>query len=83
MWELFNNAQLWSQRPSVLVNVVDPYMSYCLDEAVAYFGNRVTDEVEKVKDKNSKSQERKRRAKLLQLLGAPDKQRFRQVGRPK
>lgn len=83
MWGLYNNAQLWNQRPSTLVNVTDPYEAYCLDEAVAYFGNRVTDEVGKIKDKNDKTQERKRRNKLLQLLGVPAEQRFRQIARPR
>lgn len=83
MWELYNNSQLWHHRPSQLVDVQDAYTAYCLDEAVAYFGNRVTEEVEKIHDKNTKTQERKRKNKLLQLLGVPAEQRFRQIARPK
>jgi len=81
MWGLFNNAQLWHQRPSQLVDITDGYEAYCFDEAVAYFGHRIQEEVEKITDKNTKTQERKRKNKLLQLLGVPAEQRFRQITR--
>lgn len=42
---MYNNAKTWSTRPSVLLDVSDPYVAYCLDEAVSYFGGTVEGEL--------------------------------------
>lgn len=68
---------MWSVRPSALVDIEDPYSAFCFDEAVASFGNHVTAELEKVKGKNDRDVERKRKNKFLKLMGAPDEMRFR------
>lgn len=48
-------------------------MAYCLNEAVAYFGNFVKAELEAVEGKNRKSIEGKQEALLRRLLAEPDK----------
>lgn len=80
MWGLFNNALQFNTLPAILVDVTDPYLAYCLNEAVITFGNTIQHELDKITDKNPKTQERKRRNKLLQLLGVPAEQRFRRIG---
>lgn len=77
MWSLFQNSQLWSTRPSDLVDIQDAYVAFCFDEVVASWGNYITRELEKVKGKNEKDIERKRQNRFLQLLDAPDAVRFR------
>lgn len=42
---MYNNAKTWSSRPSDLLALSDPYVRYCLDEAVSYFGNMVESEL--------------------------------------
>lgn len=79
MWGLYQNSKLWSQRPSAMVDITDPYTAYCFDEAVATWGTYVSNELERVEGKNAKDTERKRHNKLLQLLDAPASQRFRSL----
>ena len=45
MWILYNNAKTWSTRPSDLLALSDPYLRYCLDEAVSYLGGMVENEL--------------------------------------
>jgi hypothetical protein len=76
---MFQQAKGWNCRPSQLADISDPYRAFCFDEAVSTWGNHVTNELEKIEGKNSKEVEKKRRNKLLQLLDAPAKQRFRSM----
>lgn len=82
MWSLYQNAKLWSTRPSVMCEIEGSYYSYCFDEAVAAWGNYVVSELEQVTGKTDTEVTRKRRNKLLQLLDAPAAQRFRAPRRP-
>lgn len=83
MWGLYQSAKLWNTRPSQLVDIEEPYEAYCFDEAVATWGTYVSNELEKIEGKDQKAVERKRNAKLNQLLDIPVEKRFRQVGRKK
>lgn len=83
MWSLFQNAQLWSCRPSNLAGVDDPYLAFCFDDAIAAWGNYVTKELEKIKGKKEKDVERKRHNRFLQLIEAPDEVRFRSMRKSK
>lgn len=80
MWGLYNQAKLWNTTPSHLLFVKDEYDAWCLNEATAFLGATVTNELDKIKGKDSASIERKRNNKLNQLLGVSDNKRFRQVG---
>lgn len=75
-WSLYNQAKLWNTRPSQLVGVTQEYQAYCFDEAVGSWGTYVTNELEKLEGKNEKEVSRKRHNRLLQLIEAPDSQRF-------
>ena len=49
-------AKLYYTRPSMIIGLVDPYTSYCFDEACAYIMSRIKDGEEpdfSVKDKGS------------------------------
>lgn len=81
MWALYRLAKTLRTRPSELVGLEDPYVAYCLDEAVMVFGDHVTTELEKVEGKK-KERERKQRQKLGELLQLPDEQRFKPFRRP-
>jgi len=52
-----------------LCGVEDSYDAYCLDEAIAYFGNEVTSRLERVDGKDSAQIERKQQRILTRLLG--------------
>lgn len=80
---MFQNAQLWSTRPSDLAGIDDPYLAFCFDDAVATWGNYVTQELEKIKGKKEKDVERKRHNRFLQLMDAPDSVRFRSMRKTK
>jgi hypothetical protein len=80
MWELYNHSKLWGSTPAQLLSIRDEYDAWCLNEATAYLGATITNELEKIEGKDSKSIERKRNNKLNQLLGVSDEKRFRQVG---
>ena len=73
---MFNQAKTWSTRPSVLSGITQDYRAYCFDEAVASWGNVVTNELEKIEGKTDKEVNRKRHARLMKLMDAPDSQRF-------
>ena len=36
-------AKLYYTRPSMIIGLVDPYTSYCFDEACAYITSRIKD----------------------------------------
>jgi hypothetical protein len=79
MWGLYQKSKLWSTRPCALLGIDDPYVSYCVDEAVGSWGMYVENELDKIEGKNGKDTARKQHNKLLQLLDAPSDQRFRSL----
>lgn len=34
-------SEIYSQRPSTLLDIEDPYTSYCFDEACAFISNKI------------------------------------------
>lgn len=82
LWQLFNLAKTWNCRPSQLINVQSDWQAFCLDRAVATFGNALKAELESVEGKNAKAVERKR----SQILGrwipeAREQRKFADPGR--
>lgn len=73
MWHLYHLAKTWKSQPSQLLDVVDPFAAYCLDEAVAVFGNTVLNEMSEITHKKPKRQEELRQAHLNRRLGIPRK----------
>jgi hypothetical protein len=55
-----------------LVNITDSYAAYCLDEAVAVFGNTLSAELDSVEGKNASEMELKRKRILEDALRDPD-----------
>ena len=76
-WALYNHAKTWGVRPSELLDIDNPYIAYCLDEAVATFGNGVSNELESVEGKSKSQVNQRRRAVLGKLLKLPDEVRFK------
>ena len=74
---MYNQAKAWNTRPSQLAGIEQEYYAYCFDEAIGAWGTYVTNELEKIEGKNDKEVSRKRHNRLLQLLEAPDRVRFR------
>lgn len=80
MWALYNQATLYHKTPAELLFIKDEYEAFCFNEAVTWFGNFITNELDRIEGKDAKQIQRKRQNKLNQLLGVPDEKRFRQVG---
>lgn len=77
MWQLWGMAKTTRSRPSELMGIEDdPYLAYCLDQAVAHVGQTLEADIETVTHKNPKIQARRREARLIHLLG------LRQVDMP-
>lgn len=66
-------------RPSEILRIEEWYPAYCFDEAVWSFGAGVEADIESITNKNPKTQETKRRQRLLFLLDAPVEERFRKM----
>lgn len=83
MWTLYRQATTWRTRPSDLLAIEDRYVAYCLDEAVAMFGNALTGELESVHEKTAKKSEQKRQRILDKWLGTESNagQRFKDPAR--
>ena len=77
MWSMYQNAQLWSCRPSNLAGIDDPYLAFCFDEAVATWGGYIKSELEKIEGKKEKDVQKRRHRRFLQLIEAPDAMRFK------
>lgn len=75
MWELYQVSKAYSVRPSTHLGVEDPWLAYCLNQAVFYFGRSLENELEKQDGKTAKEIERKRERVLAKWLDKP--QRFR------
>lgn len=79
LWQTFQAAKRWGARPSELLDLGDdPYVAYCVDEAVGYFGTYVEDKIRNVKGKNDKVKAAKADNLLRKYLGM--KQQFRDIG---
>lgn len=85
MWGLWNKSLKWSTRPSELLGLDDPYVGWCIDEAVYSWGNFVESQMDEAvasaqrgKGKRKKIDENKiRQQKLAQLLDLPMEVRYR------
>ena len=58
----------WNCRPSSLLALEDEYAAYCLDEGVAYFGNQIEGELNKVEGKTVAETVAMRERLLIKLL---------------
>lgn len=84
MWALWNKSLKWHSRPSELIGLDDPYVSWCFDEVVYSWGNFVTNELDKASAENREKKRRRqknddqiRQQKLAQLLDLPMEVRYR------
>jgi hypothetical protein len=76
VWSVFLEAKTWRRTPSELFSIDDPYVAYCLDEAVAMIGGWITGELEKVEGKTQKAVEVRREFVLKRLLTKGSGARF-------
>lgn len=60
MWQIYNLAKTWNCRPSELLGIESDWTAFCLDRAIATFGNALKGELEAVEGKNSKTIQAKR-----------------------
>lgn len=72
VWRLAKLATRTNSRPSELLDVTDPYMAFCVDEAVMVGAQLIEDELEKITHKKPKVQAQRRQTKLAQLLGTAE-----------
>lgn len=75
---MYVQAKTWKTRPSELLGIDDPYLAYCVDEAISDFGNYVSEELNKVKGKDEKAIAGKQELVLKGLLGDDPKARYAQ-----
>lgn len=75
MWQIYNLAKTWNCRPSELLGLTSDWDAYCLDNAVAAFGNHLTAELDGVEGKNKQEIERKRETILRRYLPEATKAR--------
>ncbi len=73
LWLTYLEAKTWNNRPSSLIAIEDEYTAYCFDQAVAVFGNVVSNELESVEGKTKKSVTQKRNRILDKYLGIKPK----------
>lgn len=73
-------ARKWEVRPSNLLGIQDPYVAFCLDEAVYELASWIEDELEKVEDRGKKRDPKKtaakKRARLEFLLTGKIEKQF-------
>lgn len=70
---MFWLARTWRTRPSVLLDVRDPYVALQLDSAIATFGNALMYELDRVEGKDAKQIEAAQERIVNQWLGRPQK----------
>jgi hypothetical protein len=75
LWQTFQAAKRWGTTPSALLHINDPYLAYCVDEAVGYFGSHIEQALDEVKGKNDKIKNSKRENLLRKYLGLKAKHR--------
>jgi hypothetical protein len=64
VWNLYQLAKTWDQRPSVMLDIDDPLDAYRLDEVVAYVGNRIHGELDAVEGKTEGEMNTRRQSVL-------------------
>jgi len=63
MWLLWQDSQRWGVRPSSMMDIQDPYVAYCFDQAVGYLGTSIEGELREASSgKPSKEEHRARMA---------------------
>jgi hypothetical protein len=78
LWTIYQHAKAYGTRPSVILDIRDPYVAYCLDEAAATFGETVQAELDSLDSSNPKMLPGKRLNHLRRRLGL--QQQFRDPG---
>lgn len=68
MWQLWQLSSSTASRPSSLLDIQDSYTAFCMDQAVAMFGNGVQNILDSITHKNEKFQTAQRTAKLNAIL---------------
>lgn len=70
MWEAYSlTKRMKGIRPSEFYFITDELAAWSFDRAVLHFGAEVEADLDSIEDKNSKSLERKRTARLNKWLG--------------
>lgn len=67
-WTLFGLGKTWGKAPSEIIGVDDEYIAYCLDQAVAYFGGHVENELDEVEGKTAAEIKMKRQAIIQRYI---------------
>jgi hypothetical protein len=67
-WLLYTEAKTWGTTPASLLNIEDPYIAFCLNQAVGYWGMTIESALDEVDGKNSKEIAIKRKAVLRKWL---------------
>jgi hypothetical protein len=75
LWDQWQLAKAYSERPSVMLQIEDRYAAFCVDGAVAHFGLQLEAELDGVNEKNPKTAKRKRQRIMEKWLGIPRKYR--------
>lgn len=76
VWSVFLEAKTWRRTPSELFSIEDPYVAYCLDEAVSMIGSWIMGELEKVEGKTPQAVQARRELVLKRLLTKGSGARF-------
>lgn len=69
MWEAYTLSKRMKIRPSELYFIKDELAAWSFDRAVMHFGAEVEADLDSIDDKNSKTLEHKRTARLQKWLG--------------
>lgn len=74
-------AKAWGTLPSRILHIDDPYIAFCVDEAVYAFGAAIEGELNEMKKAKGEKDEtfaRRKEAAFRRFIGVqkPDKQRF-------
>lgn len=67
-WLLYNEAKTWSTNPATVLGITDWYVSYCLNQAISYWGTYVENQLDMIEAKTAQATADKRQARLQQLL---------------
>lgn len=62
MWLLWLDSQRWGARPSSIMDIDDPYVAFCFDQAVGYLGSVIEGELREAGHKPSKEENKARAA---------------------
>ncbi len=71
LWDLYCTAKTYGTRPSVMIDIPDPYAAFCLDRAAADFGSAVEQALSEVKGKTDKEIQFKSDRVLRKWLDLP------------